>query len=1077
MSDSDSDSYSSDDDYLTGGAGGQGRLNGVTEEEREAIIRRKLMESFYGTSEPLQGVSNSHEAKSESNSPSFSRNNRAVDTDRIKDSKKRMKDQSEPHQTNDKKRDSPDDTKRINEVNSDEIQVNEVDDINSPNFSAPKHTRNLLMTSNTESLLTNNEKLALDIRQLDSTMQTLVYENYSKFIDATDAVRSINRSVDASEEGLNRLTLAMERIEYLSSKVDSALSLSRSSVAEKVRVKRHLSRLDNLLKLPNTLKNHIKGGRYRMAAQNHASSVGILARHSAGFESLATIERDCNKIMDDMLNDLKWKLFAWSGSASEYVSNKESDADDMVPPPLPKNVLEIFECAGTFQILSSNSQQSSLLGSEASIFSCESCKSFALEAVAKMLERTLDRKLQEGQIEFTHNPENDIESLKITYGLLNNPSWGGLDRKRNGELSSGKRRENSIHYFQGIGSKIVPTDFLDKLLETCTLFGVTFAETKEDDLHLLNKFVVQLYSKFLNHVREDLLYLSSVSEEDDDTETIAGIPPKNKYDRFNEIATALTHLIRSTRELSSGLALPEIGIDMDIASSLVDQAVEVTETLIRRYVSVRFFSLRNKVVVDCLAPFVKEKILSPSIKPEAATVVDIVGNSSIAVAEIMQLTDVLIGDVTGILESAPVEPDMIQLSVQKDARKFAAWLASIFEILAGCDTIITDSANDKKMLEVRDKKSSEETDADGENSPTNVLDKVREIEELNNEDTDGLSVIYLTENSEDESSHNSPLQSLVGMIEDNFFDNPASETVLILSLAQVCRMAAKNVIETINSSIGLAIDKEKNEKDHRGRFSHTMQNSNFDINGGVSLRFQLASMRILALYAMDQGNNAAMIACSSIQPGDKIDHDEMNQFPQGPSGHILTMLEIVKTSSIDCATIFGGRAFASEFKPFDRDDSFLSTRGQIGIGGGVMSGLQLDVERMFAQNTPIYTGVLDFERDSVICTILMIAFKAIVEHSRAYTFDLQSYWQIRVDVEFLRRIVPHYVSEQLSIPLLNLLDDIMFVVTDRCKDKETIGDGSEFYNPKNGRGTTPISILQQYMDDNPDVTSKLILTE
>jgi hypothetical protein len=66
------------------------------------------------------------------------------------------------------------------------------------------------------------EKLATDIRGLDSTMQTLLYEKYSNFIDATDAIRSIGRSVGASEAGLRLLAESTDWIECGTSSVDSS---------------------------------------------------------------------------------------------------------------------------------------------------------------------------------------------------------------------------------------------------------------------------------------------------------------------------------------------------------------------------------------------------------------------------------------------------------------------------------------------------------------------------------------------------------------------------------------------------------------------------------------------------------------------------------------------------------------------------------------------------------------------------------------------------------------------------------------------------------------------------------------
>lgn len=42
-------------------------------------------------------------------------------------------------------------------------------------------------------LMDEEQKMVRDIKGLDSDMQTLVYENYNKFISATDTIRKVIR--------------------------------------------------------------------------------------------------------------------------------------------------------------------------------------------------------------------------------------------------------------------------------------------------------------------------------------------------------------------------------------------------------------------------------------------------------------------------------------------------------------------------------------------------------------------------------------------------------------------------------------------------------------------------------------------------------------------------------------------------------------------------------------------------------------------------------------------------------------------------------------------------------------------
>ena len=99
---------------------------------------------------------------------------------------------------------------------------------------------------------------------------------------------------------MSSLADRMHSINQVSKSTEESLGGLRDQVAEKIRVKRLLSRLDALLKLPQTLKALIAEGKYRTAASNYLSARNILRKHSQGFESLRSIETECTTILDDL---------------------------------------------------------------------------------------------------------------------------------------------------------------------------------------------------------------------------------------------------------------------------------------------------------------------------------------------------------------------------------------------------------------------------------------------------------------------------------------------------------------------------------------------------------------------------------------------------------------------------------------------------------------------------------------------------------------------------------------------------------------------------------------------------------
>ena len=63
-----------------------------------------------------------------------------------------------------------------------------------------------------------------EVKKLDSDMQTLVYENYNKFISATDTIRKMAQNVEEMETEMTDLKSSMDRISESSAKVNGALA-------------------------------------------------------------------------------------------------------------------------------------------------------------------------------------------------------------------------------------------------------------------------------------------------------------------------------------------------------------------------------------------------------------------------------------------------------------------------------------------------------------------------------------------------------------------------------------------------------------------------------------------------------------------------------------------------------------------------------------------------------------------------------------------------------------------------------------------------------------------------------------
>lgn len=76
--------------------------------------------------------------------------------------------------------------------------------IDSPSFNAKAYFKSFIKDKSVEEVLKKKSELqqginshllkSLEIRTLDSDLQTLVYENYNKFISATDVIKNVSSS-------------------------------------------------------------------------------------------------------------------------------------------------------------------------------------------------------------------------------------------------------------------------------------------------------------------------------------------------------------------------------------------------------------------------------------------------------------------------------------------------------------------------------------------------------------------------------------------------------------------------------------------------------------------------------------------------------------------------------------------------------------------------------------------------------------------------------------------------------------------------------------------------------------------
>ena len=102
--------------------------------------------------------------------------------------------------------------------------------LESPLFDSGRYVQTMLNTQQAHELLDTDVALVHDIRGLDSDMQMLVYENYNKFIAATETIRRMKTNVEAMDDDMNIVKTKMQVIRSGSATLDHSLEAKNGTV-------------------------------------------------------------------------------------------------------------------------------------------------------------------------------------------------------------------------------------------------------------------------------------------------------------------------------------------------------------------------------------------------------------------------------------------------------------------------------------------------------------------------------------------------------------------------------------------------------------------------------------------------------------------------------------------------------------------------------------------------------------------------------------------------------------------------------------------------------------------------------
>lgn len=126
--------------------------------------------------------------------------------------------------------------------------------LDSSNFDTKKYFSTFLKNSTIKELIKKNNEVEEEIKVHDHEIQSLVFENYSKFIASIDTVRQMKTDISKVDSKLKHLDESMDKIAHLAERIDSTFSVKRKEIQKLDTINKDLKKLKTLCEFPDVLK-------------------------------------------------------------------------------------------------------------------------------------------------------------------------------------------------------------------------------------------------------------------------------------------------------------------------------------------------------------------------------------------------------------------------------------------------------------------------------------------------------------------------------------------------------------------------------------------------------------------------------------------------------------------------------------------------------------------------------------------------------------------------------------------------------------------------------------------------------
>ncbi|KAL0882660.1 hypothetical protein ABMA27_001091 [Loxostege sticticalis] len=193
-------------------------------------------------------------------------------------------------------------------------------DIDGSNFNPDMYLECLMKCATLRQVMDKEAEIVTQSQFLQSEMQTLVYENYNKFISATETVRKMRSDFIIMQEEMNKLSENINKITTFSGQISESLKESGNNVSRLCGTRQLLDKLQFLFLLPSQLNKAILEGRYTDAVHDYTHAQRVLQKYG-NQPSFQSIQTECSEIIYGLKKTLRDRLLSPETSASELAES------------------------------------------------------------------------------------------------------------------------------------------------------------------------------------------------------------------------------------------------------------------------------------------------------------------------------------------------------------------------------------------------------------------------------------------------------------------------------------------------------------------------------------------------------------------------------------------------------------------------------------------------------------------------------------------------------------------------------------------------------------------------------------